>query len=710
MERAHAHRGRRLALALAGVLAGLAMAAPAAAAATAVAAGEAEQGVLEGWYMSKVADASAGGGSAVRFDWTGSLRLDVTLPADADAITLRLRGDQCEGAPAYTVAADHEAVGGGTVTSTSWIEQTLPAALSAGSHSLEIRFTNDHVKWWPGGCDRNLYLDAVTFTASATAAPRANPPVPAGFVHQSGTRLLDGAGKPIRLRGVNLGGWLLWEGWLWGQGFDYIGESAMMRNLASLVGATQAEQFRSDVRTNFVTAADFKAMSSYGLTVARVPFNYRLLEDDARPFTYKQAGWDILDRTLAAAKAHDVYLVLDMHAAPCSQMYAFVSDYVGPDYLWSSATCRDRMVALWKAIAARYAKQNIVAGYDLLGETIAGDQELLALYKRTTAAIREVDRNHTIIYEGNYMARTFDLFSAPLDANQMLSFHDYPWAFPGEDLSARMVKYGAAARRLNSPQWAGEFGQSTYADIEKYVDTFDADPVMAGWAQWAWKQVPGFAPLQAIRHTAASKKLIEWINDTSRPRPTSAEATQGMSDFARAIRFENTVHDAKLRRILACEGACTLPPPATAVTAPGAGAAAPAPATADAPAAAPAAPGAVAPAPALTASARRTTLAAALRSGVALRVTLPGPGRLQASARHAGRRVARGARTRTGKVVARGATAAIAAGRRTVTLRFTATARRALRHARRATLNVKVSYRPARGTSLTRRLKLTLAR
>ena len=211
--------------------------------------------------MSKVADAAAGGGSAVRFDWTGSLRLDVTLPADADAMTLRLRGDQCEGAPAYTVAVDHEATGGGTVTSTTWIEQTLAAPLPAGSHAVEIRFTNDHVKWWPNGCDRNLYLDAVTFTASGSAAPRGNPPVPAGFVHQSGTRLLDGAGKPLRLRGVNLGGWLLWEGWLWGQGFDYIGESAMMRNLASLVGATQAEQFRTDIRANYVTAADFKAMS-----------------------------------------------------------------------------------------------------------------------------------------------------------------------------------------------------------------------------------------------------------------------------------------------------------------------------------------------------------------------------------------------------------------------------------------------------------------
>ena len=291
----------------------------------------------------------------------------------------------------------------------------------------------------------------------------------------------------------------------------------------------------------------------------------------------------------------------------------------------------------------------------------------------------------------------------------MISAHDYPWMIAGTNVSDRMANYVAAAGRLNVAAVGRRVRPGLVPDIDQYVGRSTQTRASPAGRSGPGSRSPGSRRSQAIRTRRTSKLVIEWMNDTSRPsRRSRGEA--GLADFINAMKFANTVHDAKLRRILACEGACTLPPPATAVTAPGAGAAAPAPATADAPAAAPAAPGAVAPAPALTASARRTTLAAALRSGVALRVTLPGPGRLQASARHAGRRVARGARTRTGKVVARGATAAIAAGRRTVTLRFTATARRALRHARRATLNVKVSYRPARGTSLTRRLKLTLAR
>lgn len=549
-------------------VAGLALAAAPAAAAP-VAFAQAQQGTLAGWSVRAISDPSASTGSAVRYDGEGSVQVTMTLPADADTITLRVRGDQCAGAPEYTLAVDKADVAQDTAASTSWTERSYSLPLLAGTHSIAIQYTNDHSQLWPDACDRNLYLDAVTVAASGAATPE-TAAVPAGFVHQSGTQLLDGAGRPLRLRGVNVGGWLAWEGWIWGSGFDYIGESAMLHNLANLVGPDAAEQFRSDVRTNFITDGDFRAMAAYGLNSARVPFNYRLLEDDAQPFTYKQSGWDVLDRVVAAAKRNNVYLVLDLHAAPCGQNSGFTSDYVGPDLLWTSATCLDRTVALWKAIAARYADENIIAGYDLLNEGVAGDAGLLGLYKRLTTAIRQVDRNHTLIYEGNYMAREFGMFTVPLDDNEMLAFHDYPWMVPGQDITARIPAYEAAARRVNAPIWAGEFGQSTSADLQKYVDLFDGDPLIAGWAQWTWKQSPGFPALQTIQHTPASKKLIEWMNNPSRPQPTATEAAQGMSDFIRAIRFENTLHDATLRQVLTRRVApATLAPGDSSSPAPG---------------------------------------------------------------------------------------------------------------------------------------------
>jgi hypothetical protein len=215
---------------------------------------------------------------------------------------------------------------------------------------------------------------------------------------------------------------------------------------------------------------------------------------------------------------------------------------------------------------------------------------------------------------------------------------------------------------------------------------------VAGWAQYTWKQSPGFAALQTIQHTAASRKLVEWINNTSRSRPTDAEATQGMGEFIRAIRFENTVHDGKFRRLMDCRFNCK---PGEVVASPAAGQPAPRPSAVPPVSGATAA---VRPSAAFSVAARRAPLGVALRKGLEVVVRAPAVGRLRVTA------------TRGAKVVARGAATARGAGRRTVTLRFTAKARKALRRARRAPLTIRATYTPSRGPSVRQHLKVTLER
>jgi len=100
----------------------------------------------------------------------------------------------------------------------------------------------------------------------------------------------------------------------------------------------------------------------------------------------------------------------------------------------------------------------------------------------------------------------------------------------------------------------------------------------------------------------------------------------------------------------------------------------------------------------LAVSAGGARLAKALGRGLALRVAVPGPGRLKAVARRGGRKVA------TGTAKAAGA------GRATVRLRFPAKARRALRGAKRVKLAVRVTFTPAGGTAATGTMKITLRR
>lgn len=64
---------------------------------------------------------------------------------------------------------------------------TYNKVLLAGTHSVDAQFTNAYFVARPS-CLRNLYLDTLTFSATPNLAALANPPIPAGYVHQSGRR------------------------------------------------------------------------------------------------------------------------------------------------------------------------------------------------------------------------------------------------------------------------------------------------------------------------------------------------------------------------------------------------------------------------------------------------------------------------------------------------------------------------------------------
>ena len=115
------------------------------------------------------------------------------------------------------------------------------------------------------------------------------------MVHQEGTTLVGRDGQPLRLRGVNLGGWLLWEGWEYGKGWA-VTETEMRKRLTDLAGTDAALAFERGMQANFITEADIQAIARLGFNSVRLPFNAKLLEDEEHPFVYRPEGWAVLDR------------------------------------------------------------------------------------------------------------------------------------------------------------------------------------------------------------------------------------------------------------------------------------------------------------------------------------------------------------------------------------------------------------------------------
>jgi hypothetical protein len=345
------------------------------------------------------------------------------------------------------------------------------------------------------------------------------------------------------LRGTSLGGWLVWEGWIWGAPLRLAhlwgqSQSAIEERLSEAAGADALCRFREAVRDRFVTEADIAAIADAGFNVVRVPLNHRDFACEGSP------GWAVLDRLLGWCEAHRVYAVLDLHSAPGGQTRAFTAD-PEPGLLWDSSEAKDRTVALWGALALRYKGRAIVAGYDLLNEpTPPKGSDLVDLDRRIVAAIRTVDANHMLIVEGADYARDFSMFRAPLDDNQIYSFHIYTWF--GDDRADRLRGYAKVAAAQRVPMWCGEFGENTLTMLKTTLDQFDAQaPALVGWSFWTWKRAlrGRWATLHGIPLPAAWTSLIAWAVDNDGAMPTPEDARRSMAEFLDAAAFPRLVSD-----------------------------------------------------------------------------------------------------------------------------------------------------------------------
>ncbi len=111
--------------------------------------------------------------------------------------------------------------------------------------------------------------------------------------------------------------------------------------------------------------------------------------------------------------------------------------------LWQSEAAQKKMIALWKKLAEHYVNEPWIGAYDIINEPnwgfddLANDKNgtkeqhnapLKKLMVEITNAIREIDKNHIIIIEGNAWGNNYKGILPPWDNNMVLSFHKY-WNF-----------------------------------------------------------------------------------------------------------------------------------------------------------------------------------------------------------------------------------------------------------------------------------------
>ncbi len=361
-----------------------------------------------------------------------------------------------------------------------------------------------------------------------------------GFLHRQDKKIVDGSGQEILLKGIGLGGWLLQEGYMLHTSQFANAQWEIREKILGLVGETNTELFYQTYRNNYVRKADIDSIKSWGFNSIRLPFHYNLFATNTNPPTFLNIGFEIVDSLLEWCKQNELYLILDMHAAPGGQSDEPISDYnpANPS-LWESEQNKTLTVQVWRLIAERYKNETWIGGYDLINEPKwnlpPNNFPLRDLYIRITDTIRVVDNNHLLFIEGNWFATDFNGLSPAWDENMAYSFHKY---WNGNTQSS--IQYLIDLRNnTNRPLWLGETGENSnkwFTDCVKLMNTNNI-----GWAWWPHKKIKSIAgPLSAYLLPGYQNLLNYWTNGGTKPSVT--EAMNALMAQANMLLIENCVY------------------------------------------------------------------------------------------------------------------------------------------------------------------------
>jgi endoglucanase len=366
------------------------------------------------------------------------------------------------------------------------------------------------------------------------------------FVTTRGREFVGTDGKPLFLRGINLGNWLLPEGYM----FKF--KSANSPRLIGvvlnqLVGEEEARRFWKTYRDNYVTAEDIRFIKRAGFNSVRVPFSYRLFVSEDDPRRLEGAGYELLDRVVGWCRREGLLVVLDMHAAPGGQTGDNIDDSFGYPFLYESEESRELTVRIWQKLAARYANEPAVLGYDLLNEPIAHyfdaahfNPKLEPLYRRIVASVRAVDRNHVIFLGGAQWDTNFKVFGPPFDPRLAYTFHKY-WMEVKQEAVQEYVDFST---KYGVPIWMGESGENTDEWIDSFRQLLERNRI--GWCFWPYKK------LDATSCVASVNKPDDWdavvafadhprttFEDVRKNRPPRDKVERALAAYLEGIKFDN---------------------------------------------------------------------------------------------------------------------------------------------------------------------------
>src|SRR5690606_30951054 len=332
------------------------------------------------------------------------------------------------------------------------------------------------------------------------------------FLRTDGQKIVDGKGKNVLLRGLGLGGWMVQEGYMLQTGAFAGPQHVIKQKITDLIGEKNTAEFYEAYLANGITKRDIDSLKAWGFNSVRLPMHYNLYtppieEEKDGQITWIDKGFEMTDKLLEWCAENEMYLILDLHAAPGGQGHdANISDYdSSKPSLWESDANKKKMIALWEKLAYRYKDEPWIGAYDIINEpnwNFTGTNKngcdetsnapLRALMVDVTEAIRAIDKNHIIIIEGNCWGNNYNGIFPLWDENMVLSFHKY-WNYNTLESIQKMLDY---RQKYNVPIWLGESGENSNVWFKDVLTLMETNNI--GWAFWPMKKVENIAGITSV--------------------------------------------------------------------------------------------------------------------------------------------------------------------------------------------------------------------
>jgi glucan 1,3-beta-glucosidase len=341
------------------------------------------------------------------------------------------------------------------------------------------------------------------------------------FISTSGPRLVDGRGSQVVLKGCNLGNYLMLESWMFGKTLGVGPEhsfqdgATVYRTLRRRFGDERFGHLIELYRNGWITPRDFAIIKSFGFNVVRLPFDYRLIQQDQAPFDIKPDAFRWLDHAVEMAQDAGVHIILDLHGTPGGQSLEDHTGEAGQDHLWNSEEDQKRTIDVWRAVAEHFKDRSAVAAYDLINEPYGNHTEdcrpvLARLMPEIYRAIRSTGDQHVVYFSGA-LNGGIAFYGNPHDrgmTNVGFTEHYYPGLFGSKaalETQARVLNQELPAKReyldeIASPYYIGEFNVVLDSeDPARLMRAYYDRIAEYGWAgtMWAYKLISAHGGVEA---------------------------------------------------------------------------------------------------------------------------------------------------------------------------------------------------------------------